>query len=153
MATPFDRTVRDLKYFFDCCVFKKDRGERFKEIKVEPCHFWFITKSIDDEYAELKSKYGILTAKLRYADYIYHIFEKDFGFCEREKWCRYLIYENHLREGVKKLGKTLHAICHDPFELILFRKVGLHLLKEKIDLENVKELYFVKVTILTLRNV
>lgn len=156
--TPLERYQNDLKYFWDCCVVKKKREERYKEIfkEVEPCkhlhcQYWFTSEEMRRKYKDHRKKYTILPAELRYAYDIYLRFEKDFGFREHEEWCMYDIHEDKLRDGVKKLGTTLHVLCHNPIDLIYNRAVGLrifqkrkHKKEEKKDLKEQTEEDFLK---------
>lgn len=133
---PVERFVNDLKYFWDCCLAKKKRKERFEQIG--HCNYWFTDEAMINEYDRLKEQCtDILKAKLKFADYIYPQFEREFGFREHEEWCIYDTHRTKLRVGIKKLGETLHALCHAPLDLIRFRATGLHLLNKKFDLDKI----------------
>ncbi len=142
MWGPFERTKKDLIYFYECCrpIHKKNRAKRFEDLKIDHCMYWFRDKDMSDKYAEYKEESPIFERKILYADYVYHRFEKDFGFCEHESYCLYHKDEEDgkLREGTKKLGKALHSLCHGPLNLIQFRTIGLHLAYKKIDYNFIK---------------
>lgn len=144
--TPLERIANDLKYFWDCCVVKKKREERFREIfkrhidnktcQVQPphCQYWFTNIDMRREYKKI-SKEPCMdrhTIQMKYAKYIYEQFENRICPAFHREFCIYDVYEESLRIGIKKLGKTLHALCHAPFELIQYRILGLNLSYEKI---------------------
>jgi hypothetical protein len=70
-----------------------------------------------------------IISALELAKKIYDEFEKDYCFKKHRDWCIYEIYGDGpiLREGIKKAGRTLHALCHAPIELIHYRSIGNNL--------------------------
>lgn len=140
MAAPYDSWWDNLNYFIECR--RKKRTDRLKKVLEESgghCKFWYITKDMETQYKDLKnSSDSILKAKLKYAVHIYHTFENNFGFREHDEWC---VYDNNqnLKEGIIKLGETLHAICHPSLDLIQYRAVGLLLNNNKTDLNKIEE--------------
>lgn len=161
--TPLAKITSDLKYFFDCCIKKNNRHQRFKEMFRESedecgscssqnderplhCQYWITSKAMQDEYNMINGKYGNNNhlIQLEFGKIIYEDFENNYCSKKHRDWC---IYEKHgeiMRDGIKKAGRTLHALCHAPVELIQYRSIGLNvsdkpsILKDMIDADCLK---------------
>lgn len=141
------RLFENFIYFLKCCMpdvpyvrVRESREKRLEEIS--HCKFWCFSERMKTKKRVLKKtdKLTLLPKKLRYADYIYKEYEKDFGSRNHDEYC---IYHNrkqkHLREGVRKLGTYLHDVSENPLELIMYRAIGISLLESNIVLEEVVE--------------
>jgi hypothetical protein len=149
--TPLNQLAIDSKYFWDCCVVKKKRKDRFKEIlkgndddktcKTQPthCRYWFITNELQKKYDTKRSEghTGFRDTQIYFAKDVYQDFENNYCSSFHREWCIYEKYRDYLRNGIIELGRTLHALCHAPLELIQLRRVGLDLSHIKF-FENLK---------------
>lgn len=144
--TPLEGPANDFKYFWDCCVVKKKREDRYREIfkkhsdtntcQIQPahCQYWYTNMGMRKAYKKIQKKTMLdrHVKDMEYADFVYKQFENEICTCAHGEFCIYEVYEQYLRIGIRKLGRTLHALCHGPFELIYFRTLGLNISNEKI---------------------
>lgn len=146
--TPFERFALDIKYFWETTIIKKPREERFKElfkncrendiieecgVQINHCQYWHTNQKMQNKYKKIsKENLDIHSLQLKYGKFIYEKFENDYCTNYHKDWCIYENQEEELRRGIIKIGRTLHALCHAPVELIQYRMVGLNLSYERI---------------------
>ena len=129
---------KSLGYFISCAwPFNKLSREKRLE-SIGHCNFWFTTHGFEEKYKDLSVDCcPLIKRKMKYAAHLYKEFEDEFGNKEHDRYCVYITKKTQIeryREGIAKLGNTLHAICHMPFELIQYRTVGFQMKENNIDL-------------------